>query len=163
MSQGEVFYLCAYPPIDEPEKYVKDILNRGNLIERLNKVLHYANEGFPSLQTEVILEIEYFFRFTNLSKEEVRRFFNFFNECYVNAEKEEVDENEIIDTFCNILSERRNQEFSVITEDGIFRLNDVVTKPTKIQWTDKPRQKPPKKKKMVEILIDPDDEKFYEE
>ena len=124
--EDEVFYFSCYPPIHEPEKFIKHLIDEVRIVERMTIIIEeLKNSSISGMLVNRIFEVERLMKLNGFSSREIEVLFDYVqNEC---VEKGYMNNEEFTDLMMCIFGERVTERWK--------RLNKIHERPI-VQWSD---------------------------
>lgn len=123
-----VFYISCIPPVQEPEKLIKQLIEEMKIVERMNIIIREIKEGKQSgYLVYQIVEVERLLKMQGFSSKEIEYLFKYIKEeC---MEKGYMINEEFTDIMMSIFGERITERKRIID-----RAYEKYEKPI-IKWT----------------------------
>ena len=126
----QIFYFSPYPPVREPEKLVKHLIEQMKMVERMNIIIGELKRNIKSgYLVNHIFEVERLLKMQGFSSKEIEHLFKYVQEVCV--DKGYMINEEFTDIMMSILGERVSERKRLI--DKAYGKDE---KPI-IRWTDK--------------------------
>ena len=126
----QVFYFSPYPPVQDPEKLVKHLIEQMKMVERMNIIISELKQNRKSgYLVNRVFEVEKLLKMQGFSSKEIEYLFNYVQEVCV--DKGYMINEEFTDIMMSILGERVAERKRLLD-----RAHGKYEKPV-IRWTDK--------------------------